>query len=96
MTSTKGVGVCVYDWICFCRFASRDVELPLHDGGLEPVEFLRSMGITLTPLNEAVGYKKVRLPVEVVTVFHHCLLIYILVDHLLFALLGEKNVLIVC
>lgn len=31
----------------------RGIELPLHDTGLEPVEFLKSMGITLTPLNEA-------------------------------------------
>lgn len=36
------------------------MELPLHDGGLEPVEFLKSMGISLTPLNEAAGYRKVR------------------------------------
>lgn len=43
-----------------CRTAFRDVELPLHDGGLEPVEFLKSMGISLTPLNEAAGYRKVR------------------------------------
>ncbi|KAL2099529.1 hypothetical protein ACEWY4_003923 [Coilia grayii] len=31
----------------------KGIELPLHDTGLEPVEFLKSMGITLTPLNEA-------------------------------------------
>uniref|UniRef100_A0A3Q0SRQ6 alpha-1,2-Mannosidase n=1 Tax=Amphilophus citrinellus TaxID=61819 RepID=A0A3Q0SRQ6_AMPCI len=31
----------------------REIELPLHDNGLEPVEFLKSMGISLTPLNEA-------------------------------------------
>lgn len=43
-----------------CGAAFRDVDLPLHDGGLEPVEFLKSMGISLTPLNEAAGYKKVR------------------------------------
>ncbi|XP_068561959.1 ER degradation-enhancing alpha-mannosidase-like protein 3 [Cebidichthys violaceus] len=30
----------------------REIELPLHDNGMEPVEFLRSMGISLTPLNE--------------------------------------------
>lgn len=30
----------------------RDIELPLHDNGMEPVEFLKSMGISLTPLNE--------------------------------------------
>ncbi|KAK6305195.1 hypothetical protein J4Q44_G00239750 [Coregonus suidteri] len=31
----------------------RGIELPLHDHGMEPVEFLKSMGISLTPLNEA-------------------------------------------
>ncbi|KAM3600172.1 uncharacterized protein V6R79_019007 [Siganus canaliculatus] len=31
----------------------REIELPLHDNGLEPVEFLKSMGISLTPLSEA-------------------------------------------
>lgn len=35
----------------------RDIELPLHDNGMEPVEFLKSMGISLTPLNEAAGQK---------------------------------------
>uniref|UniRef100_A0A3Q2YG88 alpha-1,2-Mannosidase n=1 Tax=Hippocampus comes TaxID=109280 RepID=A0A3Q2YG88_HIPCM len=30
----------------------REIELPLHDNGIEPVEFLKSMGISLTPLNE--------------------------------------------
>ncbi|XP_067106505.1 ER degradation-enhancing alpha-mannosidase-like protein 3 isoform X2 [Osmerus mordax] len=30
----------------------RGIELPLHDNGMEPVEFLKSMGISLTPLNE--------------------------------------------
>lgn len=30
----------------------REIELPLHDNGMEPVEFLKSMGISLTPLNE--------------------------------------------
>ncbi|KAJ8395872.1 hypothetical protein AAFF_G00027550 [Aldrovandia affinis] len=33
----------------------RGIELPLHDNGMEPVEFLKSMGISLTPLNEAAG-----------------------------------------
>ncbi|XP_051960020.1 ER degradation-enhancing alpha-mannosidase-like protein 3 isoform X2 [Xyrauchen texanus] len=28
------------------------IKLPLHDTGLEPVEFLKSMGISLTPLSE--------------------------------------------
>uniref|UniRef100_A0A673B4J3 alpha-1,2-Mannosidase n=1 Tax=Sphaeramia orbicularis TaxID=375764 RepID=A0A673B4J3_9TELE len=32
----------------------REIELPLHDNGMEPVEFLKSMGISLTPLNEAI------------------------------------------
>ncbi|CAJ1070871.1 ER degradation-enhancing alpha-mannosidase-like protein 3 isoform X2 [Xyrichtys novacula] len=32
----------------------REIELPLHDNGMEPVEFLRSMGISLTPLNEVI------------------------------------------
>lgn len=35
----------------------RDFELPLHDNGMEPVEFLKSMGISLTPLNEAARQK---------------------------------------
>lgn len=30
----------------------REIELPLHDNGMEPVEFLKSMGISLTPLSE--------------------------------------------
>ncbi|XP_058473138.1 ER degradation-enhancing alpha-mannosidase-like protein 3 [Solea solea] len=30
----------------------REIELPLHDNGMEPVEFLKSMGISLTPLTE--------------------------------------------
>ncbi|KAI2651491.1 ER degradation-enhancing alpha-mannosidase 3 isoform X1 [Labeo rohita] len=33
----------------------RGIELPLHDTGLEPVEFLKSMGISLTPLTELVS-----------------------------------------
>ncbi|KAJ8286416.1 hypothetical protein GJAV_G00039030 [Gymnothorax javanicus] len=33
----------------------RGIELPLHDNGMEPVEFLKSMGISLTPLNQAAG-----------------------------------------
>lgn len=33
----------------------REIELPLHDNGMEPVEFLKSMGISLTPLNEVAG-----------------------------------------
>ncbi|XP_068190579.1 ER degradation-enhancing alpha-mannosidase-like protein 3 isoform X2 [Antennarius striatus] len=32
----------------------REIELPFHDNGMEPVEFLKSMGISLTPLNEAI------------------------------------------
>ncbi|XP_034565877.1 ER degradation-enhancing alpha-mannosidase-like protein 3 isoform X2 [Notolabrus celidotus] len=32
----------------------REIELPLHDNGMEPVEFLKSMGISLTPLNEII------------------------------------------
>lgn len=35
----------------------REIELPLHDNGMEPVEFLKSMGISLTPLNEAMNKK---------------------------------------
>ncbi|KAJ3605288.1 hypothetical protein NHX12_027338 [Muraenolepis orangiensis] len=31
----------------------REIQLPLHDDGLEPVEFLKSMGLSLTPLNQA-------------------------------------------
>ncbi|XP_010795725.1 ER degradation-enhancing alpha-mannosidase-like protein 3 [Notothenia coriiceps] len=30
----------------------REIDLPFHDNGMEPVEFLKSMGISLTPLNE--------------------------------------------
>ncbi|KAK0134377.1 ER degradation-enhancing alpha-mannosidase-like protein 3 [Merluccius polli] len=30
----------------------REIELPLHDDGMEPVEFLKSMGISLTPLDQ--------------------------------------------
>ncbi|KAG5834192.1 hypothetical protein ANANG_G00258900 [Anguilla anguilla] len=33
----------------------RGIELPLHDNGMEPVEFLKSMGISLTSLHEAAG-----------------------------------------
>lgn len=33
----------------------REIELPLHDSGMEPVEFLKSMGISLTPLNEVMA-----------------------------------------
>ncbi|KAK7895621.1 hypothetical protein WMY93_020946 [Mugilogobius chulae] len=33
----------------------REIELPLHDNGLESVEFLKSMGISLMPLNEAMA-----------------------------------------
>ncbi|KAK2888411.1 ER degradation-enhancing alpha-mannosidase-like protein 3 isoform X2 [Channa argus] len=33
----------------------REIELPLHDNGMEPVEFLKSMGISLTPLNEIIA-----------------------------------------
>lgn len=40
----------------------RDIELPLHDNGMEPVEFLKSMGISLTPLNEAAGQKVLQSP----------------------------------
>lgn len=35
---------------CSCSY--REIELPLHDNGLEPVEFLRSMGVSLLPLSE--------------------------------------------
>uniref|UniRef100_H3D6Q5 alpha-1,2-Mannosidase n=1 Tax=Tetraodon nigroviridis TaxID=99883 RepID=H3D6Q5_TETNG len=31
----------------------REIELPLHENGMEPLEFLKSMGISLMPLNEA-------------------------------------------
>uniref|UniRef100_A0A1A8I1F0 alpha-1,2-Mannosidase n=2 Tax=Nothobranchius kuhntae TaxID=321403 RepID=A0A1A8I1F0_NOTKU len=30
----------------------REIELPLHDNGIEPMEFLKSMGISLTSLKE--------------------------------------------
>uniref|UniRef100_A0A3B4BMC6 alpha-1,2-Mannosidase n=1 Tax=Periophthalmus magnuspinnatus TaxID=409849 RepID=A0A3B4BMC6_9GOBI len=32
-----------------------EIELPLHDNGMESVEFLKSMGISLMPLNEAMA-----------------------------------------
>lgn len=31
----------------------REIELPLHDNGMEPMEFLKSMGISLTQLPQA-------------------------------------------
>ena len=31
----------------------REIELPLHDTGMESVEFLKSMGISVTPVNDA-------------------------------------------
>uniref|UniRef100_A0A8C7LMN7 alpha-1,2-Mannosidase n=1 Tax=Oncorhynchus kisutch TaxID=8019 RepID=A0A8C7LMN7_ONCKI len=47
----------------------RGIELPLHDHGMEPVEFLRNMGISLTPLSEAgevhKGVYRVKLVAEV-------------------------------
>uniref|UniRef100_A0A8D3BCZ4 alpha-1,2-Mannosidase n=1 Tax=Scophthalmus maximus TaxID=52904 RepID=A0A8D3BCZ4_SCOMX len=42
-----------------------EIELPLHDNGMEPVEFLKSMGISLTPLNEHKGVYRVKLVAEV-------------------------------
>lgn len=36
----------------FTPLPVREIELPLHDNGMEPVEFLKSMGISLTPLND--------------------------------------------
>ncbi|XP_061590292.1 ER degradation-enhancing alpha-mannosidase-like protein 3 [Cololabis saira] len=30
----------------------REIELPFHDNGMEPVEFLKSMGISLTSVND--------------------------------------------
>ncbi|KAM9820532.1 ER degradation-enhancing alpha-mannosidase-like protein 3 [Neosynchiropus ocellatus] len=33
----------------------REIELPIHDNVMEPMEFLKSMGISLTPLNEALA-----------------------------------------
>ena len=43
---------CVCVDVCVCVCVSRGIELPLHDNGMEPVEFLKSMGISLTPLND--------------------------------------------
>uniref|UniRef100_A0A8C7LW52 alpha-1,2-Mannosidase n=1 Tax=Oncorhynchus kisutch TaxID=8019 RepID=A0A8C7LW52_ONCKI len=40
-------GVATDESVCVCR----GIELPLHDHGMEPVEFLRNMGISLTPLS---------------------------------------------
>ena len=42
----------VLSCVCACG-CHREIELPLHDDGMEPVEFLKSMGISLTPMNEA-------------------------------------------
>lgn len=38
---------------CVCVCAHREIELPFHENGLEPLEFLKSMGISLMPVNEA-------------------------------------------
>ncbi|KAF3848931.1 hypothetical protein F7725_015428 [Dissostichus mawsoni] len=44
----------------------REIDLPFHDNGMEPVEFLKSMGISLTPLNEDhKGVYRVKLVAEV-------------------------------
>uniref|UniRef100_A0A8C7XCI8 alpha-1,2-Mannosidase n=1 Tax=Oryzias sinensis TaxID=183150 RepID=A0A8C7XCI8_9TELE len=48
----------------------REFELPLPDKGIEPVEFLKSMGISLSPLNEILsgdtnGVLRVKLVAEV-------------------------------
>ncbi|KAI9524776.1 ER degradation-enhancing alpha-mannosidase-like protein 3 [Dissostichus eleginoides] len=44
----------------------REIDLPCHDNGMEPVEFLKSMGISLTPLNEDhKGVYRVKLVAEV-------------------------------
>ena len=45
------ITVCVC--ACACAFVHREIELPLHDNGMEPLEFLKSMGISLMPLNKA-------------------------------------------
>nr|XP_061822437.1 ER degradation-enhancing alpha-mannosidase-like protein 3 [Nerophis lumbriciformis]XP_061822438.1 ER degradation-enhancing alpha-mannosidase-like protein 3 [Nerophis lumbriciformis] len=31
---------------------AREADFPLHDGGMEPLEFLKTMGISLTPLGD--------------------------------------------
>ncbi|XP_012726574.2 ER degradation-enhancing alpha-mannosidase-like protein 3 [Fundulus heteroclitus] len=36
----------------FTPLPIREIELPLHDNVMEPVEFLKSMGISLTPLSD--------------------------------------------
>ncbi|XP_032425996.1 ER degradation-enhancing alpha-mannosidase-like protein 3 isoform X2 [Xiphophorus hellerii] len=36
----------------FTPLPIKEIELPFHDSGMEPVEFLKSMGISLTPLND--------------------------------------------
>ncbi|CAL1569948.1 unnamed protein product [Knipowitschia caucasica] len=33
----------------------REIELPLHDNGMESIEFFKSMGISLMPLNDAMA-----------------------------------------
>uniref|UniRef100_A0A3P8UK29 alpha-1,2-Mannosidase n=1 Tax=Cynoglossus semilaevis TaxID=244447 RepID=A0A3P8UK29_CYNSE len=49
----------------------REIELPLHDNGMEPMEFLKSMGISLTQLPQATegnfhkGVFRVKLVAEV-------------------------------
>ena len=47
------LGSKVLTWCVFVLH--REIELPLHDNGMEPVEFLKSMGISLTPLNEVMA-----------------------------------------
>ncbi|MBN3299453.1 EDEM3 protein, partial [Amia calva] len=43
----------------------RGIELPLHDNGMEPMEFLKSMGISLTPLSDgSVGVSSSGSPLE--------------------------------
>lgn len=44
----------------------REIELPLHDNGMDSVEFLKSMGISLMPLNEGhKGVYQIKLVAEV-------------------------------
>lgn len=55
----------------------REIELPLHDNGMEPVEFLKSMGISLTPLNEAAGARSQKVRWTQFIGFKFCLFLFL-------------------
>lgn len=53
LSNSKGDSTAHVIIMCVCVCFHREIELPLHDNGMEPLEFLKSMGISLMPLNEA-------------------------------------------